>query len=313
MTGHRAPVPGGTSDARRAAVAVVVGATLWATTGIAQELGASSAAPPAVAAIRTLGGGASLLVVAAATTGHRGTLDTLRRGGGALAVATVAMATFQLGYLGAVRATGVAVGVLVAIGSAPAWAGLYDALRGRFPGRRWVVATALSVVAAGLLLSPTGAGGVDAGGILLALIAGLAYAVYAIASKHLLDRGVAGIPVMALAILGSGILLSPALVVTDLSWLMTPAGGMAAVWLSVVAVGASYVAFVWGLARLATPVVTTLTLAEPLVAALLAVLLLGERLTGAPLFGAALLVVGLVIVSVGPASGAVPPTRASGV
>jgi drug/metabolite transporter, DME family len=299
------------TDVGRAAVAVVTGAALWGTAGIAQELGAPTAAPPSVAAVRTLGGGAVLLLVALATNGWPGLIDTLRRGRGVCLVAVAAMAVFQLGYLGAVRSVGVAIGVLVAIGSAPAWAGLYDALRGRFPGWRWLLATILSVVAAGLLLLPTGTGGIAPIGIVLALIAGLAYATYAIASKHLLERGVAGIPVMGVAIFGGGLLLSPALWLNDLGWMTTGRGALAATWLALVAIGASYVAFVWGLARLPTPVVTTLTLTEPLVAALLAVVLLSERLAGLPLLGASLLVVGLLLVSVRPptVAAAVPPTR----
>lgn len=292
--------------------AVVLGAALWGTTGIAQELGAPTAAPPSVAAVRTLGGGAALVLVALATTGTTGLLDTLARGRGALLLAVGAMAAFQLGYLGAVRSTGVAVGVLVAIGSAPAWAGAYDALRGRHPGRRWVVATGLSVVAAGLLLLPGGRATVTPTGIVLALVAGLAYATYAIASKALLDRGVAGIPVMAVAIFGAGVVLSPALALADTGWLTTRSGALGGAWLALLAVGASYPAFVWGLARLPAPVVTTVTLIEPLVAAVLAVGLLGERLTGAPLLGAVLLLAGLALVSVRPprTAGVVPPTRA---
>jgi drug/metabolite transporter, DME family len=253
-----------------------------------------------------------LLLVALVTSGRSGLTDTLRRGRGTCLVAAGAMAVFQLGYLGAVRSVGVAIGVLVAIGSAPAWAGLYDALRGRFPGWRWLVATILSVVAAGLLLLPAGTDGIAPSGVVLALIAGLAYATYAVASKHLLDRGVAGIPVMGVAIFGGGLLLSPALWRNDLGWMATPPGALAAAWLALIAIGASYVAFVWGLARLPTPVVTTLTLTEPLVAALLAVLLLSERLTGLPLLGAVLLIVGLLLVSVRPPTGGapVPPTRA---
>lgn len=311
MPGTDPATRSGSTDAGRAAIAVVAGAALWGTAGIAQELGAPTAAPPSVAAVRTLSGGAALLLVVLVTGGGFGIIDTLRRGRGTLLFAVGAMAVFQLGYLGAVRSVGVAIGVLVAIGSAPAWAGLYDALRGRYPGWRWLLATILSVVAAGLLLLPAGTEELAPVGILLALIAGLAYATYAIASKHLLDRGVAGIPVMGVAIFGGGLLLSPALWLTDLGWLTTTRGALAGAWLALIAIGASYVAFVWGLARLPTPLVTTLTLTEPLVAALLAVILLAERLTGLPLLGAILLTVGLLLVSIRPPTGAVavPPTR----
>jgi drug/metabolite transporter, DME family len=280
-----------------AALSVVFGAALWGTAGIAQELGVPEAAPPTVAVVRTLLGGASLIAAAVAIDGRRAVVDVLRRGRVAIVVAALAMGGFQLGYLSAIRQTGVALAVLVAIGSAPIWTGLYALLRRDRPSWRWAAATALSLIAAALLLLPGEGTEVDPAGVLLGLGAGFAYASYALTSKHLLDRGVAGIPVMGVAILGGGVLLSPVLIAGDLSWVVTPRGLVSALWLSLVAAGLSYIAFVWGLARLPTPTVTTLTLTEPLVATLLAVALLGERLSGLPLVGAVLLMTGLVLAS----------------
>jgi len=280
-----------------AAVSVVVGAALWGTAGVAQELGVPEAAPPTVAVVRTLLGGAALIVAALMIDGRGQVLDVLRRGRGTLVLAAMAMGGFQLGYLSAIRLTGVALAVLVAIGSAPIWTGLYELARGNRPTWRWAAATALSLFAAALLLLTGEDATVDPLGVLLGLGAGFAYASYAITSKHLLVRGVAGIPVMGVAILGGGVLLSPVLLVGDMSWLVTPVGVVSALWLSLIAAGLSYMAFVWGLARLPTPTVTTLTLTEPLVATLLAVLLLAERLRGLALLGAVLLMAGLVLAS----------------
>lgn len=278
-----------------AAASVVFGAALWGTTGIAQELGVPEAPTASVAVVRTVLGGLALLAAGAAIDGRAAIGEVLRRGRALVLVAAVAMGVFQFAYLTAIRFTGVALAVLVAIGSAPIWTGTYELLRGNRPSWRWVVATALSLVAAALLLLPNGDTLVDPAGIGLGLVAGFAYASYALTSKALLERGVAGIPVMGVAILGGGLLLAPTLLVVDISWLVTPRGLVSAAWLSVIAAGLSYIAFVWGLARLPTPTVTTLTLAEPLVATLLAVLLLAERLTGLPLLGAVLLLVGLAL------------------
>jgi drug/metabolite transporter, DME family len=278
-------------------LSVVFGAALWGTAGVAQELGVPDAAPPTVAVVRTLIGGAALIVAALAIDGRAALLDVLRRGRGVLVLAAAAMGAFQLGYLSAIRTTGVALAVLVAIGSAPIWTGLYELSRGNRPTWRWAAATILSLFAAGLLLLPGGDATVDPVGVALGLGAGLAYATYAITSKHLLVRGVAGIPVMGVAILGGGLLLSPALLVWDIGWIATPVGVVSSLWLSLVAAGLSYLAFVWGLARLPTPTVTTLTLTEPLVATLLAVALLNERLRGLGLVGAVLLMAGLVLAS----------------
>ncbi len=280
-----------------AALSVVVGAALWGTTGVVQELGVPDAAPVTVAVVRTVLGGAFLVVMAVVLTGPRTLVATLRRGRGTLLLAALAMGGFQFGYLTSIRTVGVAIAVLIAIGSAPIWTGAYELLRGNRPSWRWVAATTLSLLAAALLLLPGGDTELAPGGIALGLFAGFAYASYALTSKHLLERGVAGIPVMGIAILGGGLLLTPAALLSDLTWVITPTGAVSALWLSVVAAGLSYLAFVWGLARLPTPTVTTLTLTEPLVATLLAVALLQERLSGLPLLGAILLMFGLLLAS----------------
>jgi DME family drug/metabolite transporter len=52
------------------------------------------------------------------------------------------MAAYNLAFFAGVRATGVAVGTAVALGSGPIWAGLLQALGGQRPPLRWWVGTA---------------------------------------------------------------------------------------------------------------------------------------------------------------------------
>jgi DME family drug/metabolite transporter len=59
-----------------------------------------------------------------------------------------------------------------------------------------------------------------------------------------------------------------------------------------------YVLFGWGLARVPVSTATTLTLLEPAVAAVLAVLVVGERLPAAGWVGVGLVVVCLAVLSV---------------
>jgi drug/metabolite transporter, DME family len=63
----------------------------------------------------------------------------------------------------------------------------------------------------------------------------------------------------------------------------------------VMTIALGYVLFARGLAGLPASTATTLTLAEPLTAMLLGVLLLGERLPAVAWSGAALVAVGLVL------------------
>jgi drug/metabolite transporter, DME family len=98
---------------------------------------------------------------------------------------------------------------------------------------------------------------------------------------------------MAWTFVGSGILLAPTLLVLDLAWVRTASGAGAIAWLSVATIAVAYTLFAAGLRHVDAPTATTLTLAEPLTATAVAVLVLGERLGPIGLVGALLVTVGL--------------------
>jgi drug/metabolite transporter, DME family len=137
-------------------------------------------------------------------------------------------------------------------------------------------------------------------GVALALGAGAAYAVVAVAAKELL-AGHGPVEVMAALFAGGALLLVPVAVLLPLGWLATPRGALAALHLGLLATAAAYVLFAAGLGRVSVATAATMSLAEPLVAATLGVLVLGERLTPAGLAGAALLVAGLALLAGVPA------------
>ncbi len=285
---------------RRGTLAVLAAATLWGTLGIAQELGAPSAAPATVAGVRSLGGGLALLMLVLLSGGGARLVAAVRRAPGAVAGAVVSITVFQLAYLTGVRSIGVALGVLIAIGSAPAWAGLLAALAGRRPGGRWMVATAATVAgAAVLLLLGGGDAGQDPGalGVLAGLLAGAAYGTYTTVSVRLVQAGADGTSAVALTFTGAGLLLVPVLATGDLTWVAGTRGIVTVLWITLGTTAAGYALFARGLVALDAPTVTTLTLAEPLAATVLAVALVGERLSAAGWVGATLLVVGLVAVA----------------
>jgi len=292
---------------------IVGAAVLWGTTGTAQDLGDVGASPVAVGTLRILLGGVLLTLLAAATSrSGRGALfsTTERRGqngsgGVATAAGIVAVAGYQASFFAAVDRAGVALGTLVAIGSGPVFTGIVAAVAsGERPVARWYPATGLAVVGCGLLLSPGGDSELDAAGLLLALGAGLSYAVYTVAAKEVLDRGVPGIRVMATFFLGGAVLLLPTLLVADTDDLGSGQGVAMVAWLGVATVAAAYVLFSAGLQRLRSSTVATLSLTEPLTAALLGVVVLGERPGWSAAVGATVLLAGLVVITT--ERGAVP-------
>jgi DME family drug/metabolite transporter len=130
---------------------VLLSAVCFGTTGTAQALG-PDAAPVTVGAVRIAIGGALLLLVA--RTAPVAAARWPRRELGAVAAA---IAVYQLAFFAAVDRTGVAVGTVVALGSAPAIAGVTGLLMDREPlTGRWAAATALAC--AGVLLLVLGGG-----------------------------------------------------------------------------------------------------------------------------------------------------------
>ncbi|MCW2993974.1 MAG: EamA family transporter, partial [Conexibacter sp.] len=102
---------------------VLLAAVCFGTTGTAQALGPDASAVT-VGAVRIAVGAVLLLVVARVVEGRRGVeWGTVPRSRGAVAAGALGVAAYQLCFFAAVKDTGVAVGTVVALGSAPALAG----------------------------------------------------------------------------------------------------------------------------------------------------------------------------------------------
>src|SRR3954451_18936050 len=166
-------------------ILVLLAAVCFGTTGTAQALG-PDASPVTVGAVRIAVGGLLLLLVQRLAA--RPSAGPWARG--PVLVAALGVAAYQLCFFAAVKDTGVAIGTVVALGSAPALAGLGGWLLGpRSPRAAWAAATALAGVGVALLALAGGGADVSAPGVALAVGAGASYATFTIASKRLLDAG----------------------------------------------------------------------------------------------------------------------------
>ena len=280
---------------------VLLAALCFGTTGTAQALGPDGIDPAAVGAARIACGGALLVVFALLVRRGRGSGSAWA--GGAVLVGAAAVAAYQASFFAAVDDTGVAVGTIVALGSAPAITGALEwHLHGRRPPGRWAAATALACAGVALLALT---GGYEAGisplGVGLAVIAGGSYAAYTLASKRLLDDGHAPESVMA-ALFGLGaVALAPVLFVAERGPLTSASGLALVLFLGVVPTAVAYVLFARGLRGLQASQAATITLLEPVTAAALGVFVLGERVPGAGLVGAALVLSALLLLAMRPA------------
>jgi drug/metabolite transporter, DME family len=275
---------------------VLLAALCFATTGTAQALGPSDTDPVGVGAARILVGGALLVAVAIATRrGVRGP----RWAPAPVLAAVAGVAVYQLAFFAAVADTGVAVGTIVALGSAPTLAGLFEwLLDRRVPDPRWAAATALACAGVAMLALAGGEASVSIPGIAMAVAAGGSYAVYTLAAKRLLTAGHAPEQVMAAAFGLGAVALLPALALSGPGWLLHADGIALAVFLGTVPTAFAYVLFARGLRRLSASETATLTLAEPLTAGALGAVVLAEPLTAMSAAGAALVLAGLLALAI---------------
>ncbi len=295
-TGAAATGAAATASTAPAVLSVLAAAVLFGTTGTAQALGPDGTSPLGVGAVRLAVGGLALLLVLPLVGGSGRAATRLWRTPLGLA-AGVCTALYQVCFFAAVDATGVALGTLVTIGSGPVFAGLLGAvlLRERVEPS-WLVATG-TCVGGLVLLSLAGGldGTADPWGLVLALASGVAYAAYTVAAKREMHAGHGPADVMASAFALGGLLLLPVLATQPLAWLSTPAGWVLAGYLGLGTTTAAYLLFGRGLAVLAAGPVTTLVLAEPLVATALGVGVLDERLPPLGVAGAGLVLAGLAL------------------
>jgi DME family drug/metabolite transporter len=281
----------------------LLGAAAWGSTGTAAHFAPATASSTSIGAARIVLGGAVLLALAL-RRGYRGEVGALLRAGragrAALALAAVAISGYQLCFFTAVRLTGVAVGTVLAIGSAPVFTGLISRLVGGTAlTPRWLIATAAAIAGCGVLVTGGQAAGVQLAGVGLALLAGLCYAGYAVTSARLISGGRSETAVMGLLFGGAAVLLAPVLAATSTAWLASTRGLAVTAYLGLVTTVLAYLAYGRGLRTIPAPVAVTLGLAEPVVAALLGVVVLGERLTGAALAGLVLVGLAIAILTVG--------------
>jgi len=286
---------------------VLAAALLWGTTGTAAAI-APGVGPLAIgAAAMGLGG---LLQAAAASHGmltHRGGLAMHWR---TVVLSAGAVAVYPLAFYSSMRLAGVAVGSVVSIGSAPAAAAVIERVIDRQPlSRRWVLGTTagMSGVLALALAHPGEAGLTESGaapqaalGIALGLLAGLTYALYSWGAARVMRGGLPTRPVMG-AIFGlGGILLLPVLALTGAPILASGRSLTVVAYLAIVPMFLGYVLFGRGLATISASTATTLSLLEPAVAALTAVVVLHEYLPTLGWLGMGLMSASLAITTAGP-------------
>lgn len=274
---------------------VLLAAMLWGTTGTAQSFIEGAAHPLTIGALRLgIGGFTLLLVVVAAKkiVFHEVPWQ-------AVFLSAAAMAVFQPFFFSAVQSTGVAVGTVVAIGSAPVFSGMIEwIVLKRRPDRVWVFATIFAIIGSILLFINGESSTIRLSGVFLALGAGAAFAGYAMVSKSAL-RKMEAVPAVAIIFSISACFLFPFLLFLDVSYMGNPVNLSVIAYLGIGATSISYILFSTGLKKIPSSSAVTLSLAEPLTAAILGVFIVQEVLSSTAWIGVALLLGGILILTFG--------------
>ncbi|MCH4887774.1 EamA family transporter [Acidaminobacter sp. JC074] len=268
---------------------IILAAILWGTTGTSQSF-LTGAHPLSVGAIRLLIGGGGLLIYDIIKYGWTKDFNKFH-----LFLTSLAIAIYQPLFFMGVKLAGVAFATVLAIGSAPIFSGVIEYLCKRPLSKSWLIGTLLSLIGCLSLFAGRIIGDISILGALLALGAGLSYAMYVYFSRKLIDAG-SKHTTSKVFFLG-GLILLPLLLLVDVSWMTKVSNIMLMIHLGLIATGLSYTLFVRGLKHVSSPEAVTLSLIEPLTASLLGVFVLKESLSPLELSGMLLLIIGLLISS----------------
>lgn len=285
-------------------IAVLVASILWGTTGTAASY-APNLSPLAIGAIAMGGGG--LLQALLAHKNIRSHLPQIRAYYPLLLIGMVSVAIYPLAFYSSMRMAGITIGTVVSIGSAP----LFSALLEKFFDKKalslkWFISFIFGV--AGVLLLSLGESHSQGNmqqlshdqktvGIILGLVAALSYSLYSWAAKKMIDRGVDSKASMGLIFGFGALILLPTLFFTGTNLFDEPVNLYVVGYMMLIPMFLGYLLFGYALKTISASTATTLTLFEPLVAALFAVLLVGEQLATIGWLGMALIFVCLAVLS----------------
>ena len=259
---------------------VVLAAVCFATTGTAQQLGPDGSSPLGVATIRFFIGSLVLFFIAFLRTSRTRRVARAPLAARVWIATAFGQALYGAAFFSAVRSTGVAVGTVVALGSAPLITGAISAMSLRkVPALSWLGTTVFAIIGMGLIVGSGKESQVTVSGVALALCAGFGYAIFALGSKTILSSGVASELAMARVFGIASVMLAPTLFFVNLKWLTQRDAIVMVLWLGIITLALAYWSYATGLRHLEPSQTTMITLVEPVVATLLGAVLLSERPT----------------------------------
>ncbi|EGQ7972253.1 EamA family transporter [Vibrio parahaemolyticus] len=281
-------------------LSILFAATLWGTTGTIASL-APNISSLAIGAF-SMGVGGIFQVFLSYKSIKKDFLKVITHKK-MLILSIVALVVYPLAFYSSMRLAGVAIGTVVSIATAPFFSVLLECLfsKGRKVTKQWAISFVVGVIGIILLVSsePSSINNAHSDmklfGVLLGLVAGMTYATYSWGLKTMIDQGVKSQAAMG-SIFGFGAtLLLPTLFITGDNMFSSPTNIMVLGYMALIPMGVGYIAYGFGLRFVTASSANLLTMFEPVIAAVLAVVIVGESIPSIGWMGIVLILVCLLI------------------
>jgi drug/metabolite transporter, DME family len=280
-------------NVRRNYAFVIAAGICFGTTGTTQALGPDGISSLSIGSARLLVGAFFLYLYIKIAKIPSAAIPKM-----AMWLSALGILSYQLTFFSAVKQTGVAIGTVTALGSVPALTGLLDYLIYKVkPTKRWFIATLITTTGIVALGTANGVSDFNFGGFILAIIAGGSFGLLAVSSKRALSTGVDSTYLMFKVFSLAALLSIPVLLINGTSWLGTSGGAVMIIWLGLIPTALAYILYAKGLKGIAPGVASTLILAEPATATILAAVVLNESINLQGWAGIATVATGLAYLS----------------
>ena len=220
-----------------------------------------------------------------------------------LIVGALAVAIYPLAFYSSMRLSGVTIGTVVSIGSAPILSAIIEYFSRDFQlNKQWAMGALLGIIGMVMLAFSDNASTTIQYthvnlGILLGLVAGLTYALYSWSARQLMLKGVNTKAAMGATFGCGGLLLIPVMLITGSAFVNSWNNMAVGFYMALIPMFLGYRCYGFGLSKISASMATTITLLEPVIAAILAMLIVGECLSLIGWIGMLLIFICLIMVT----------------
>ncbi len=281
-------------------LAVILASLLWGTTGTAATF-APALSPLFIGSFAMGIGGILQCGLATVKIVHdRALLAVHCR---FLIVGALAVAIYPLAFYSSMRLSGVTIGTVVSIGSAPILSAIIEYFSRDFQlNKQWAMGALLGIIGMVMLAFSDNASTTIQYthvnlGILLGLVAGLTYALYSWSARQLMLKGVNTKAAMGATFGCGGLLLIPVMLITGSAFVTSWNNMAVGFYMALIPMFLGYLCYGFGLSKISASMATTITLLEPVIAAILAMLIVGECLSLIGWIGMLLIFICLIMVT----------------